>query len=38
MHGTVASVQGIDVFAGDKALYVRVLSDATVNVKVAGKP
>lgn len=38
MHGTVASVQGIGVFAGDKALYVRVLSDGTVNVKAVGKP
>ncbi len=36
-YGTVASVQGIGVFADVNALYVRVMSDGSVNLKVDGK-
>ena len=35
MHGTVASVQGIGVFADVNALYVRAQSDGTVSLTVA---
>jgi len=34
MHGTVASVQGIGVFADVNALYVRAQSDGTVSLTV----
>jgi hypothetical protein len=37
MHGTVASVQGIGVFADVDALYVRAMSDGTLSLKVADK-
>ncbi|MBH0178744.1 MAG: DUF4403 family protein [Nitrospira sp.] len=37
MHGTVASVQGIGVFADTNALYVRVMSDGTLSLKLADK-
>jgi hypothetical protein len=37
MHGTVASVQGIGVFADVNALYVRALSDGALSLKVADK-
>jgi hypothetical protein len=37
MHGTVASVQGIGVFADVDALYVRAMSDGALSVKVADK-
>jgi hypothetical protein len=37
-HGTIASVQGIGVFADVNALYIRVMSDGSLNLKVAGKP
>lgn len=36
-HGTVTSVQGIGVFADANALYVRVMSDGLLNLKVDGK-
>lgn len=36
-HGTVTSVQGIGVFADVNALYVRVMSDGSLNLKVDGK-
>jgi len=38
LHGTVASVQGIGVFADVNSLYVRVMSDGSLNLKVEGKP
>jgi hypothetical protein len=38
LQGTVASVQGIGVFADVNSLYVRVMSDGSLNLKVAGKP
>lgn len=37
MHGTVASVQGIGVFADVNALYVRALSDGTLSLQLADK-
>jgi hypothetical protein len=37
MHGTVASVQGIAVFADVNALYVRAMSDGTLSLKVVDK-
>jgi hypothetical protein len=37
-HGTVTSVQGIGVFADVNRLYVRVMSDGTLTLKVDGKP
>ncbi|MDC8447798.1 MAG: DUF4403 family protein [Nitrospira sp.] len=37
-HGTVTSVQGIGVFADVNALYVRVMSDGSLTLKVDGKP
>ncbi len=36
-HGTVTSVQGIGVFADVNALYVRVMSDGLLNLKVNDK-
>jgi hypothetical protein len=36
-HGNIAAVQGIGVFADVNALYVRVMSDGTLNLKVNGK-
>ena len=36
-HGTVTSVQGIGVFADANALYVRVMSDGLLNLKVNDK-
>ncbi|MBX3329405.1 MAG: DUF4403 family protein [Nitrospira sp.] len=36
-NGTVTSVQGIGVFADVNALYVRVMSDGSLNLKVDGK-
>jgi Domain of unknown function (DUF4403) len=38
LQGTVASVQGIGVFADVNSLYVRVMSDGSFNLKVEGKP
>jgi Domain of unknown function (DUF4403) len=38
LQGTVASVQGIGVFADMNSLYVRVMSDGSLNLKVEGKP
>ncbi|MBH0202589.1 MAG: DUF4403 family protein [Nitrospira sp.] len=38
LHGTVASVQGIGVFADVNSLYVRVMSDGTLTLKGDGKP
>ena len=38
MHGTLESVQGIGVFADVNSLYVRVMSDGSLNLKVEGKP
>lgn len=37
-QGTVASVQGIGVFADMNTLYVRVMSDGSLNLKIDGKP
>jgi hypothetical protein len=37
-HGTVTSVQGIGVFADVNTLYVRVMSDGSLTLKVDGKP
>lgn len=37
-HGTVSSVQGIGVFADVNSLYVRVMSDGSLDLKVEGKP
>lgn len=37
-HGTVTSVQGIGVFADVNTLYVRVMSDGSLTLKVNGKP
>ncbi len=37
MHGTVASVQGIGVFADVNALYIRAMSDGTLSLKLADK-
>lgn len=37
-HGTVTSVQGIGVFADVNMLYVRVMSDGSLTLKVDGKP
>jgi hypothetical protein len=36
-HGTVTSVQGIGVFADVNALYVRMMTDGSLSLKVAGK-
>jgi hypothetical protein len=36
-HGTVTSVQGIGVFADVNTLYVRVMSDGSLNLKVDGR-
>jgi hypothetical protein len=38
LHGTLASVQGIGVFADVNALYVRAMSDGTLGLKVVEKP
>lgn len=38
LQGTVVSVQGIGVFADVNSLYVRVMSDGSLNLKVEGKP
>ncbi|HEX5647935.1 MAG TPA: DUF4403 family protein [Nitrospira sp.] len=38
MHGTVASVQGINVFADVNALHVQTMSEGTLSVTVGGKP
>ena len=38
LHGTVDSVQGIGVFADVNSLYVRVMSDGSLNLKVDDKP
>jgi Domain of unknown function (DUF4403) len=38
LQGTIASVQGIGVFADVNSLYVRVMSDGSLNLKVEGKP
>jgi hypothetical protein len=37
MHGTVASVQGINAFAGGDALHVQVMSEGTLGVTVGEK-
>ncbi len=37
-HGTVTSVQGIGVFADVNTLYIRVMSDGSMGLKVDGKP
>jgi hypothetical protein len=36
-HGTVTSVQGIGVFADVNALYVRLMTDGSLSLKVDGK-
>lgn len=36
-HGTVTSVQGIGVFADMNALYIRVMSDGSLNLRIDGK-
>ena len=36
-HGTVTSVQGIGVFADMNALYVRMMTDGSLSLKVDGK-
>ena len=38
MQGSPSSVQGIGVFADVNSLYVRVMSDGSLNLKVEGKP
>ena len=38
MQGSTSSVQGIGVFADVNSLYVRVMSDGSLNLKVEGKP
>lgn len=38
MHGTVASVQGINVFAAADGLYIQVMSEGTLSVTAGGKP
>ncbi|MGQ0557425.1 MAG: DUF4403 family protein [Nitrospiraceae bacterium] len=38
LQGTIASVQGIGVFADVNSLYVRVMSDGSLNLKVESKP
>jgi hypothetical protein len=37
MQGTVESVQGIGVFADANALYIRTMSDGSLNLKIDGK-
>ena len=37
-QGTVTSVQGIGVFADVNTLYVRVMSEGSLTLKVDGKP
>lgn len=37
LRGTVASVQGVNVFAGGNALHVQVMSEGTLGVTVGGK-
>jgi hypothetical protein len=37
-HGTVTSVQGIGVFADVNALYVRMMTDGSLSLKLDGKP
>jgi hypothetical protein len=37
MRGTVASVQGINVFADVNALHVQLMSEGTLGVTVGGK-
>ena len=38
MHGTVASVQGVNAYADAAALHVQVMSEGTLGVTVGGKP
>lgn len=38
LHGTVATVQGVNVFADTNALRVQVMTEGTLGVTVGGKP
>lgn len=38
MHGTVASIQGVNVYADANALHVQVISEGSLGLTVGGKP